>query len=53
MKFEVTAQKMVIVGGSIVTIKAGELESTDEALCKALQGAKGVNVIEQKVKVKK
>ena len=49
MKFNLTADKMVMVNGKIITIKAGNFESTDKATCEALQAVKCAT----QVKVKK
>ena len=51
MKFDLTANKMLIVNGDIVSIEAGEFETTDKALIEALKGAKDVK--ESKAKPKK
>jgi hypothetical protein len=37
MKFKLTADKMVMIDGKIITIKAGDFETTDKATCEALQ----------------
>jgi hypothetical protein len=44
---------MVMVGGSIITFKAGEFETTDDETCKALEGATGVEQVKQVKKKKK
>ena len=43
MLFSVTADKMVMIGGKIVTIKAGEFETTDKSLIEHLGKIKGVS----------
>ena len=45
MKYLLTADKMVMVGGSIITVKAGSFETTEKELCSALDGATGVSQV--------
>lgn len=52
MVFNVTAEKMVMIDGKIVTIKAGKLETTDKLVIDALSNCKGVTQ-EQKKSAKK
>ena len=54
MILNVTADKMVIIDGKIVTIKAGKFETTDKALSDSLLKCKGISQEqEQKKPVKK
>ena len=48
MKFDVTADKMVMIDGKIITIKAGKLDTTDKALIAALGTCKGVSQAKRK-----
>ena len=53
MKFDLAADKMVMVDGTIITIKAGKFETTDKVICNALVNANGVKQIKQDRKQKK
>lgn len=46
MKFTTEKPVMVIVGNRILSLKAGEYETKDEAEIKALSGAKNVSEVE-------
>lgn len=43
MVFNIAKEKMLMIGGSIVTIKAGKFETTDDATIKALSSCFGVS----------
>jgi hypothetical protein len=53
MKFLAEAEKMVVVGGSIITIRAGTFETTDTATCDALMNVRGVKQVKTVKKQKK
>lgn len=53
MVFNVTAEKMVIIDGKIITIKAGKFETTDKALSDVLLKCKGVSQEQEKKKQSK
>ena len=46
-KFNLAADKLILVGGVLVSIKAGQHETNDEATIKALRGAKQVTELAQ------
>ena len=50
MKFDVTDEKMVMIDGKIITIKAGKFETTDKAICETLQKVKGFKQVKQRKK---
>lgn len=42
MKFELKAEKNVIINGKMITFKAGKIETTDKEVIEALGKCKGV-----------
>jgi hypothetical protein len=48
MVLNVTADKMVMIDGKIVTIKAGKLETTDKALSDVLLKCNGISQEQEK-----
>lgn len=47
-KFKLAVDKVIFVNGVLTKLKAGGHETKDEALIKALTGAKNVELVEQK-----
>lgn len=53
MILNVTADKMVIIDGKIVTIKAGKFETTDKVLSDSLLKCKGISQEQEQKKQSK
>ena len=48
MKFQVAAEKLVMIDGKIITLRAGKLETTDKAFIERLSKCKGVKQLPKK-----